>query len=159
MCVLVGISRDDTDKDLEYIAKKILSIRLFENPEETASSGKWNKNVVDRDFEVLCISQFTLQSTLKGFFLVFCSIWLFLNKVIIILKGTKPDFHLAMSSEQSKEFYQKFLDLLKKTYKEEKIKDGRFGAYMKVDIQNDGPVTILLDSKKTSEKSEKNNDE
>lgn len=133
LCVLVGISRDDTEKDMEYIARKILSIRLFENAEDTASSGKWNKSVVDRDFEVLCVSQFTLQSTLKG---------------------NKPDFHLAMSSEQSKEFYLKFLDLLKKSYKPEKIQDGRFGAYMKVDIQNDGPVTILLDSKKTNEKNE-----
>ena len=51
---------------MEYIAKKILSIRLFENAEEAASSGKWNKNVVERDFEILCVSQFTLQSTLKG---------------------------------------------------------------------------------------------
>ena len=64
-----------------------------------------------------------------------------------------------MSSEQSKEFYHKFLDLLKKSYKEEKIRDGRFGAYMKVDIQNDGPVTILLDSKKPNEKSDKNTDQ
>ncbi len=65
-------------------------------------------------------------------------------------KGAKPDFHLAMSSEQSKEFYEKFVSLLRRMYKPEKIQDGKFGAYMKVDIQNDGPVTILLDSKKDS---------
>lgn len=128
LCVLVGIARDDTEKDMEYIIKKILTVRLFENDEtDTASSsGKWNKSVVDKNFEILCVSQFTLQSTLKG---------------------TKPDFHYAMSSDQSKEFYEKFLANLKKMYKQDKIKDGRFGAYMQVNIQNDGPVTLLLDSK------------
>ena len=83
LCVLIGISRDDNDKDMEYIAKKILSIRLFESGDDTASAGKWSKSVVDRDFEILCVSQFTLQSTLKG---------------------TKPDFHLAMSSEIFRSF-------------------------------------------------------
>ena len=65
LCVLIGISRDDTDKDIEYIVKKILNIRLFEDDSATESS-KWNKNVMERDFEILCVSQFTLQSTLKG---------------------------------------------------------------------------------------------
>ena len=53
-----------------------------------------------------------------------------------------------MNSEQSKDFYVKFLNSLKKSYKSEKVKDGQFGAYMSVNILNDGPVTILLDSKK-----------
>ncbi|CAF0754261.1 unnamed protein product [Brachionus calyciflorus] len=128
-CVLVGIGRDDTDKDIDYIVRKLLTIRLFENPE--AENSKWNKNVVERDYEILCVSQFTLQSTLKG---------------------TKPDFHLAMGGEQSKEFYEKFLEQMKKSYKPEKIKDGKFGAMMQVNIQNDGPVTIILDSKKDQNK-------
>ncbi len=128
LCVLVGIARDDTDKDMDFIVRKILNIRLFEN-DEPDSAAKWNKSVMEKDFEILCVSQFTLQSTLKG---------------------TKPDFHLAMSSEQSKEFYEKFLLQMRKHYKDEKIKDGRFGAYMQVNIQNDGPVTILLDSRKES---------
>jgi D-aminoacyl-tRNA deacylase len=130
LCVLVGIARDDTEKDMEYIIKKILTVRLFENDEtdSATSGGKWNKSVVDKNFEILCVSQFTLQSTLKG---------------------TKPDFHYAMSSDQSKEFYEKFLANLKKMYKQDKIKDGRFGAYMQVNIQNDGPVTLLLDSSKS----------
>ena len=128
LCVLIGISRDDTEKDIDYIVKKILTIRLFED-EAGAEGTKWSKNVTERDFEVLCVSQFTLQSTLKG---------------------TKPDFHLAMGADQSKDFYEKFLESLKKAYKSEKVKDGKFGAYMNVNIQNDGPVTILLDSKKES---------
>lgn len=126
LCVLIGISRDDTEKDIEYIVKKILSLRLFED-EANAEGAKWSKNVTERDFEILCVSQFTLQSTLKG---------------------TKPDFHLAMGADQSKDFYENFLESLRKSYKSEKIKDGKFGAYMNVNIQNDGPVTILLDSKK-----------
>ena len=127
LCVLVGISRDDTDKDIEYIVRKILNIRLFD---AEAQNGKWDKSVVDRDFEVLCVSQFTLQSQLKG---------------------NKPDFHLAMGAELSKDFYEKFLASMRKAYKSEKIKDGKFGAYMQVSIQNDGPVTIILDSKKEKE--------
>lgn len=128
LCVLVGIARDDTEKDIEFIVRKILNIRLFES-DDPDSGAKWNKSVMEKDFEILCVSQFTLQSTLKG---------------------TKPDFHLAMSSDQSKEFYEKFLLHMGKQYKPEKIKDGRFGAYMQVNIQNDGPVTILLDSRKES---------
>ncbi len=67
LCVLIGISRDDNDKDIDYIVRKILNIRLFDS-DVTAESGnsKWDKSVVDRDFEVLCVSQFTLQSNLKG---------------------------------------------------------------------------------------------
>ena len=129
-CVLIGISRDDTEKDMDFIVRKILNIRLFEDVADeagTSGGGKWNKSIVDRDFEILCVSQFTLQSTLKG---------------------NKPDFHLAMSADSSKDFYAKFLQQMRNTYKPEKIKDGQFGAYMQVNIQNDGPVTIIIDSKK-----------
>lgn len=122
LCVLIGIARDDTEKDMEFIAKKILSLKLFED------EGHWKRSVVDKDFEVLCVSQFTLQARTS--------------------KGAKPDFHQAMSSETSEEFYSKFLDLMKAKYKSEKIQNGKFGAYMKVDIQNDGPVTIIIESRK-----------
>jgi D-tyrosyl-tRNA(Tyr) deacylase len=125
LCVLVGIARDDTDKDAEFIIRKILGIRLFEDA--GVENSKWNKSVVDRELEILCVSQFTLQSTLKG---------------------TKPDFHLAMGADQSKEFYDRFLQRLRNEYKSEKVQDGKFGAYMQVDIQNDGPVTIIIDSRK-----------
>jgi D-tyrosyl-tRNA(Tyr) deacylase len=125
LCVLVGIARDDTDKDVDFIIRKLLNIRLFEDV--GAENSKWNKSVVDRDLEILCVSQFTLQSSLKG---------------------NKPDFHNAMGADQSKDFYENFLEKLRKSYKSEKIQDGKFGAYMQVDIQNDGPVTIIIDSKK-----------
>lgn len=121
LCVLVGIAKDDTDADLEFVARKILSLRLFED-EGTA----WKMSVVDKNFEILCVSQFTLQARVN--------------------KGAKPDFHMAMNSANSQEVYNKFLELIKSKYKCDKIQDGKFGAYMKVDIQNDGPVTIVVES-------------
>uniref|UniRef100_A0A5F5PSX9 D-aminoacyl-tRNA deacylase n=1 Tax=Equus caballus TaxID=9796 RepID=A0A5F5PSX9_HORSE len=121
ICVLLGISLEDTQKELEHMVRKILNLRVFED-----ESGKhWSKSVMDKQYEVLCISQFTLQC---------------------VLKGNKPDFHLAMPTEQAEGFYNSFLEQLRKTYRPELIKDGKFGAYMQVHIQNDGPVTIELES-------------
>ena len=134
-CILVGISKDDTEKDMDYIIRKILNIRLFSDED---SNTRWNKSVIDKDFEILCVSQFTLQS---------------------VLKGTKPDFHQAMAAEKSKDFYDKFLDSLGNLYKKDKIKNGKFGNYMKVSIENDGPVTIILDSKKSNDNPAKLDDE
>lgn len=127
LCVLVGISHDDTDTDLEYIVRKILNIRLFSDDKDET---RWNKSVMDKDLEVLCISQFTLYSTLKG---------------------NKPQFHLAMKSDTSRDVYMKVLSELGRLYKEDKIQRGQFGEKMEVNIVNDGPVTIILDSKKQQE--------
>ncbi|XP_036912927.1 D-aminoacyl-tRNA deacylase 1 isoform X2 [Sturnira hondurensis] len=121
ICVLLGISLEDTHKELEHMVRKILNLRVFED-----ESGKhWSKSVMDKQYEVLCVSQFTLQC---------------------VLKGNKPDFHLAMPTEQAENLYNSFLEQLRKTYRPELIKDGKFGAYMQVHIQNDGPVTIELES-------------
>ncbi|KAJ7396608.1 D-tyrosyl-tRNA(Tyr) deacylase 1 [Pitangus sulphuratus] len=121
LCVLLGISLEDTQKELEHMVRKILNLRVFED-----ESGKhWSKSVMDKQYEVLCVSQFTLQC---------------------ILKGNKPDYHMAMPTEQAECFYNNFLEQLRKAYKPELIKDGKFGAYMQVHIQNDGPVTIALES-------------
>nr|XP_020842322.1 D-tyrosyl-tRNA(Tyr) deacylase 1 isoform X2 [Phascolarctos cinereus] len=121
ICVLLGISMEDTQKELEHMVRKILNLRVFED-----ESGKhWSKSVMDKQYEVLCVSQFTLQC---------------------ILKGNKPDYHMAMPTEQAEIFYNNFLEQLRKAYKPEFIKDGKFGAYMQVHIQNDGPVTIELES-------------
>ncbi|XP_029449634.1 D-aminoacyl-tRNA deacylase 1 [Rhinatrema bivittatum] len=121
ICVLLGISLEDTQRDVDHMVRKILNLRVFEDE----SGRHWSKSVMDKEYEVLCISQFTLQS---------------------ILKGNKPDFHMAMPSEQAEPFYNDFLQQLRKAYKPEFIKDGKFGAYMQVHIQNDGPVTIELES-------------
>ncbi|XP_063774227.1 D-aminoacyl-tRNA deacylase 1 isoform X2 [Pseudophryne corroboree] len=120
ICVLLGISVEDTQKDIDYMIRKILNLRIFED-----DSGKhWSKSVMDKQYEVLCVSQFTLQC---------------------VLKGNKPDYHLAMPSEQAEPFYNDFLQQMRKAYKPELVKDGKFGAYMQVTIQNDGPVTIELE--------------
>ncbi|XP_045070814.1 D-aminoacyl-tRNA deacylase 1-like [Coregonus clupeaformis] len=119
LCVLLGISMEDTQKDVDYMVRKILNLRLFEDENGRA----WSKSVIDREYEVLCVSQFTLQC---------------------ILKGNKPDFHAAMPAELAQPFYNNILEHLRSTYKPEMIKDGQFGAKMQVHIQNDGPVTIEL---------------
>ncbi|XP_060945279.1 D-aminoacyl-tRNA deacylase 1 [Limanda limanda] len=121
LCVLLGVSVEDTQKDADYIVRKILNLRLFEDE----NGRPWRNSVMDRDFEVLCVSQFTLQC---------------------ILKGNKPDFHSAMPAELAQPFYNSILENMRSTYKPELIKDGQFGAYMQVNIQNDGPVTIELNS-------------
>lgn len=121
LCVLLGISIDDTQKDADYIVRKILNLRLFEDENGKA----WTKSVMEKEFEVLCVSQFTLQC---------------------ILKGNKPDFHSAMPAELAQPFYSSILENMRSSYKPELIKDGQFGARMQVHIQNDGPVTIELTS-------------
>jgi len=120
LCVLIGIARDDTPKDIDFLVRKILNLKVFE-----CSSKRWSRSVMDEGLEVLCVSQFTL-----------CS----------ILKGNKLDFHTAMDGDKSYLVYQELLQRLKSQYDPEKVKDGRFAAYMQVSIENDGPVTIQLES-------------
>ena len=137
LMVLVGIGADDTEDDMHYVAGKCLRARLF--PGEPSGSDEtknwdgakpWDRNVMDIDGEVLFVSQFTLH----GYF-----------------KGNKPDFHHAMGPTDAKKLYSELL-----TYAKEKvyvgndgtrIKDGVFGAKMDVALVNDGPVTLLLDSR------------
>ncbi|KAJ1916350.1 D-tyrosyl-tRNA(Tyr) deacylase [Mycoemilia scoparia] len=124
VCVLIGIYKDDTVKDMDYMIKKILGMRVFED-----DSGKmWTKSVKDLGLEVLCVSQFTLYGKTN--------------------KGNKPDFHDSMRSEQSRDFYNEFVVKLRSQYDASKIQEGEFGAMMLVNIANDGPVTLELDSRK-----------
>uniref|UniRef100_A0A8C8K1D0 D-aminoacyl-tRNA deacylase 1 n=1 Tax=Oncorhynchus tshawytscha TaxID=74940 RepID=A0A8C8K1D0_ONCTS len=97
LCVLLGISMEDTQKDVDYMVRKILNLRLFDDENGRA----WSKSVMDKEYEVLCVSQFTLQC---------------------ILKGNKPDFHAAMPAELSQPFYNNILEHLRSTYKPEMIK-------------------------------------
>ncbi|XP_075234837.1 D-aminoacyl-tRNA deacylase [Lycorma delicatula] len=122
LCVLLSISRNDTQQDMDYMVNKILNIRLFDDEERNR---RWAKSVKDRNYEILCISQITLYHTLKG---------------------NKPDFHLAMQPDLSRSMFDDFIKQLKSAYIEDKIKEGVFGEYMSVNIQNDGPVTIHLES-------------
>ena len=119
---LIGIHKDDTKTDLEYLVRKLVSVRLWEDE----GGRRWAKSAKDLDLEILCVSQFTLYH---------------------VMKGNKPDFHLAMAGDQSKLFYEEFLTQMKKNHSsEDKIKNGVFGAMMEVNIVNDGPVTLELDS-------------
>ena len=119
--VLIGISKDDNLEDLNYIRDKILNLRVFQDEDD-----KMNLSIKDVNGEILVISQFTLYGDCR--------------------KGRRPNFMNAMGGNLAEEFYEKFVSLLKESGL--KIETGEFGADMKVDIQNDGPVTILLDSKK-----------
>eukprot|EP00731_Ephydatia_muelleri_P031048 Em0022g562a len=123
LCVLLGISRDDEQKEADWMARKITSLRLFPDP---ASNKAWDKSVSDLGLEILCVSQFTL-----------CH----------VLKGNKPDFHIAMEGTSANVMYNDFLKSLGSLLQRpEDAKGGEFGAYMQVHIQNDGPVTIQLET-------------
>ena len=119
--VLIGISCDDNEGDLKYIKDKIINLRIFED-----ENFKMNKSLMDIGGEILVISQFTLYGDCR--------------------KGRRPNFMAALGGEEAKKLYDKFILMLKEYGI--KVETGIFGADMKVDIQNDGPVTILLDSKK-----------
>ncbi|KAF7989645.1 hypothetical protein HCN44_008319 [Aphidius gifuensis] len=121
LCVLVGIKNDDTIEDLDYIVRKILNLKIFDGE----NGKKWSASVMDKQYEILCISQFTLYHTLKG---------------------NKLDFHQAMTASLAEPFYNNFLSELGKKYEPKYIKDGRFGAMMSVNIENDGPVTLDIES-------------
>ena len=119
--ILIGISNDDTIEDLKYIKDKVLNLRVFEDEND-----KMNLSLLDIKGDILAISQFTLYGDCR--------------------KGRRPNFMNAMGGKDAKELYEKFVDMLKESGL--KVETGKFGAHMSVDIQNDGPVTILLDSKK-----------
>ncbi|KIJ44310.1 hypothetical protein M422DRAFT_207995 [Sphaerobolus stellatus SS14] len=121
--VLLGIGKDDTPADSQYMANKLLTLKVFDNGE-----AMWRQSVKDISGDVLCVSQFTLLAN--------------------TVKGSKPDFHRAMGSQQSKDMYEAFLKRLGELYNPDKIKDGQFGAMMSVSLTNDGPVTFTLDSRK-----------
>ncbi|KAJ1728639.1 D-tyrosyl-tRNA(Tyr) deacylase [Coemansia biformis] len=124
VCVLVGISSADTAEDMEYMARKVLGMRVFDD--DTGSM--WKKSVQDRGLEVLCVSQFTLYGSTT--------------------KGMKPDFHQAMGSAESRQFFDDFVTRLGQLYDRSRIATGEFGAMMQVELVNDGPVTLELDSRR-----------
>ena len=117
--VLIGIETSDTDKDVKWISDKILNLRIF--PDE---QGKFDKSVLDIQGDVLVVSQFTLLGDCR--------------------KGRRPDFTKAASSEKAKILYERFIELISESGLN--IQTGEFQAYMNVEIHNDGPVTLILDS-------------
>lgn len=121
LLVFVGFSFDDKQSDLEYIFKKVINLRIFED-----EIGKMNLSLLDKNFEVLVVSQFTLYGDCR--------------------KGNRPNFMNSLSSDKAYILYERFLKLFSDFGIN--IKSGIFQADMKVQLENDGPVTIQLDSDK-----------
>ena len=123
LLILLGISVNDNDKDLDYILDKIINLRIFIDID-----GKMNNDISSISGEFLIISQFTLYGDAR--------------------KGRRPSYIEAEKGEKAVNIYNLFIQKLKNKYPSEKIKSGKFGAKMEVSLINNGPVTILLDSEK-----------
>jgi len=119
--VLLGIHNDDTKQDVEYLVKKLINLRVF--PDE---SGKMNLSLTDIDGQILLVSQFTLYADTK--------------------RGNRPSFIESATPDKAIPLYQLFIELLTRLMGQ-KIKTGVFGADMKISLVNDGPVTVIIDSK------------
>jgi D-aminoacyl-tRNA deacylase len=120
LLILLGVHNDDTEKDMELLARKCLGLRIFED-----DRGKMNHSVSDVDGEIIVVSQFTLFGDVR--------------------RGLRPYFGEAAQPEKATDYYEKFIALLKESGRT--VKGGVFGAHMHLDILNDGPVTISIDTK------------
>ena len=120
---LVGIHEHDNDDDLLFCCKRLLGVKLWENE----NGGQWRHGVKQKDYSVLLVSQFTLYGTVSN-------------------KKYQPDYKLAMKSTPAESLYSNFVTLVRKEYAPDKVHDGVFGAMMDVELINDGPVTLIIDS-------------
>lgn len=121
LLVLLGICDEDNQDDIKYLVDKIMNLRIFEDENE-----KMNLSLLDINGELLVVSQFTLYGDCR--------------------KGRRPNFMKAAKPSISEKLYEEFLSA--SSNYDIRIDSGKFGAHMKVDLTNDGPVTILIDSKK-----------
>lgn len=121
LLLLVGFSEEDTEKDLRYLAEKVVHLRIFED-----ENGKMNHSLLDVGGSILSISQFTLYGDTR--------------------KGRRPNFMKAAKPDIAQPLYEKFNDILREYGVT--VETGVFGAFMKVSLLNDGPVTLILESEK-----------
>ncbi|NUN92582.1 MAG: D-tyrosyl-tRNA(Tyr) deacylase [Verrucomicrobiae bacterium] len=121
LLVLVGMHRDDTPADGAWMGRKLLSLRVFED-----ARGKMSRSVEEVNGELLIVSQFTLYGDAR--------------------QGARPDFGAAMPTEAARTFYEEWIALLRRSCALP-IREGRFAATMQVELVNDGPVTLMLDSR------------
>ena len=119
LVLLVGIHEEDTEEELEWICDKILKMRIFDDQD-----GKMNLSVQDVGGELLVISQFTLYGDAS--------------------KGNRPSYIEAAGPEKAEKLYEQMIRYFKK-HSDLQVESGTFGAYMDVQLTNDGPVTIILD--------------
>lgn len=122
LLVLLGVAKDDTPADAEYLAAKVVGLRVFED-----ESRKMNRSLIDIGGGVLAVSQFTLYGDVR--------------------KGKRPSFDEAAPPQVANELYELFVRKVREAGVP--CETGRFQAMMQVEVVNDGPVTILLDSKRT----------
>jgi D-aminoacyl-tRNA deacylase len=120
---LAGLHEDDTVEDLPECCKKLLACKLWSND----SGGMWRQSVKQKQYEVLLVSQFTLYGTLS--------------------KKFQPDYTLAMKSEPASALWSQFVSMVRASYDEVKVCEGVFGAMMDVELVNDGPVTLVIESR------------
>ncbi|GIP39240.1 D-aminoacyl-tRNA deacylase [Paenibacillus sp. J31TS4] len=120
LVLLVGVTHEDTEQDAKYLADKLAGLRIFEDEE-----GKMNRSVLEAGGSVLSISQFTLYGDSR--------------------KGRRPNFMAAARPEQAEPLYEKLNELLRGCGLQ--VETGVFGAMMDVRLTNDGPVTLILDSR------------
>jgi D-tyrosyl-tRNA(Tyr) deacylase len=118
--ILLGIEHRDNQEDVEWLSKKVVNMRIFSDEE-----GKMNLSCKDIGGEAMVISQFTLHASTK--------------------KGNRPSFIEAAKPDQAIPLYESFIQVLKKELKT--VETGEFGAHMNISLCNDGPVTIIIDSK------------
>ena len=119
--ILLGICKDDTEEDINWLVKKVIALRIFDD-----EMGVMNRSIMDVDGEILVVSQFTLMASYK--------------------KGNRPSWIHAAPHELSIPLYNRFCDALSEAM-EKPVGTGEFGADMKVELLNDGPVTICMDTK------------
>jgi D-tyrosyl-tRNA(Tyr) deacylase len=122
LLVLLGVRSDDSENDAKYLAAKTANLRIFSD-----DSGKMNLSLLDTGFEILVVSQFTLHADSRH--------------------GNRPSFTDAAEPQKAEELYRTYINELKDMLGNDKVREGRFGAMMKVKLINDGPVTIILRSK------------
>ncbi len=121
LLVFLGVGKNDTAEDVEWMCEKILNLRIFED-----ENGKMNLSVAQIDGGLLVISQFTLYGDCRH--------------------GRRPSFSDAAPPEIGEKLYRAFVQLMK--IKTQKVSEGVFGAHMEIEALNDGPVTLLLDSER-----------
>ena len=120
LVVLVGVAAGDAEKDIEYLVRKTVEMRIFED-----AGGKFNLSLLDIKGELLIISQFTLLADTR--------------------RGRRPSFTEAAPPDRASDLFERFVEQARASGI--KVATGRFQAYMQLDIHNDGPVTVMLDSR------------